>query len=98
MENKVTEIIGHMAKSHQELARIIEAKKDEVAVMGSLISAIPDNHEASVNNEMLIKNSQNVTKSLTAYLNSLADLEEALADNLSHVFKELQGGSERGGE
>lgn len=98
MEHKVTEFISYLARSHQELARIIEAKKDVVVNLGRLICAIPDDHDASNQYEAVIQNSQNVTKSLSSYLNSLADLEEALADNLSHVFKELQGNDETGGE
>lgn len=96
LENKVTEIIGYMARSHHELARILAAKKDVVAIMGGLINAIPDDHEASDQYEAILRNSQDVTKSLTSYLNSLGDLEEALAENLTHVFHELtdDGGGE----
>lgn len=89
LEEKITEMIGHMARSHQQLARIIEAKKDVTLVMGSLISAIPDDHEASNHYEDLLQNSKVIAKSLTSYLNSLADLEEALAGNLGNVMKEL---------
>jgi hypothetical protein len=94
LDNKVTDIIVHMAHSHGQLARILEAKREVVANMGRLIEAIPDDHGSQATYEEIIENSSGITKSLTTYLNSLAELEEALAGNLTHVIKELNPGHE----
>ncbi|XEC93401.1 nucleoside-diphosphate sugar epimerase [Paenibacillus tarimensis] len=89
MEQKITSIIQHMAKSHQELARIIQAKKDVVVQMSAVIQAIPDMHGSFKDVDTVSENSIQVAKSVTAYLNGLAELEEAMADNLSDVIKEM---------
>jgi len=90
MEQKITAIVHHMAKSHRELARILESKRDIVVRAAGLTTYIPSEHGATDGPEAVWEQSGAVAKSLTAYLNSLADLEEALAENLSTVVKELQ--------
>jgi len=79
-----------MAKSHRELARILGAKREVAVRAAGLISYIPNEHGGADGPEAAAEQSGAVTKSLTAYLNSLADLEEALAENLSTIIKELQ--------
>jgi hypothetical protein len=38
----------------------------------------------------MVKNTGEITKTICSYLVGLADLEEAIGDNLSAVMKELQ--------
>lgn len=93
MEHQVTSIIGHIAESHVEMAKILEVNRDIVVHMVEMISAIPDNQSFD-GLETVSKNSMLITGSITSYLNGIADLEEAIAENLSHVMKELIGTDE----
>lgn len=94
MEEQVTAIIVHMTKSHHELAKIIEAKRQVTARVAQIIQAMPDQKLNFKDYKEVADYSLNITKNITSFLNGLADLEEALADNLSHVMEELSGQSE----
>lgn len=89
MDQQITTIISHMAKSHLELAKIIEAKRQSAVHAAKLIAAIPNENPSMEGHEGTTDFALQVTKSVTSYLNSLADLEEAVADNLTQVMKEL---------
>ncbi len=89
MEHQVTSTIEHMANSHQEMARILEAKRDMVVHIANLITEIPDVEISFKGLEGVSKNSMLITENITAYLIGLAEFEEAIAENLSHVMKEL---------
>ncbi|WP_409341786.1 nucleoside-diphosphate sugar epimerase [Paenibacillus sp. MBLB4367] len=89
MDQQITAIIHHMSKSHHELARIIEAKRQSVVHAARLITAIPNENPSVEGFEGTTDFALSVTKNLTSYLNSLADLEDAMADNLTQVMKEL---------
>jgi len=89
MDHLVTANIVHMAKSHQELARILGAKKDIAVNMSQVTAAIPDSHSNLNDVEVAVEHAMGISKSVSAYLSSLADLEEAMADNLSHIIAEL---------
>lgn len=89
MDHLVTTIIVHMAHSHQHLARILQAKKDVTVNMARVIDAIPDTHHSFADVETIAEQSSGVTKSVCSYLNSLAALEEAIAENLDDVMKEF---------
>ncbi|GIP31302.1 nucleoside-diphosphate sugar epimerase [Paenibacillus sp. J2TS4] len=94
MQARVTTIIEHMAKSHGELAEIIESTRYITVNMAQIIEAIPDVQINFQGVEALTQHSLGVTKNLTSYLNILADLEEAIADNLSILMKELNPADE----
>ncbi|RAV22067.1 nucleoside-diphosphate sugar epimerase [Paenibacillus contaminans] len=89
MDQQITTVISHMAKSHLELARIIEAKRQSVVHAAKLVTAIPNENPSVEGFEGTTDFALQVTKNVTSYLNSLADLEEALAENLTQVMKEL---------
>jgi methyl-accepting chemotaxis protein len=89
VEQKVTAIIEHMAKSHQEMANILEAKRHVAVTMSHVITAIPDTHMSFSGLDSMTEYSMGITENITSYLNSLADLEEAIAENLGYVMKEL---------
>jgi hypothetical protein len=94
VQNQINQIIEHMAKAHEEMANIIEAKRHVVTHLASLSHHIP--HDCPDFGEIasLMEHSLLVTKSVGSYLNSLADLEDALADNLSVVMKQMEQVSE----
>lgn len=89
MDQQITSIIYYMSNSHNELARIIEAKRQSVVHAAKLITAIPNENPSADGFEGTTDFALSVTKNLTSYLNSLADLEDAIAENLTHVMKEL---------
>ncbi|GBF78205.1 hypothetical protein PA598K_06816 [Paenibacillus sp. 598K] len=93
MEHMVDRVIGHLSASHRHLARILDAERHVAVRMGEVVHALPDHNPAFEGIPALLENSQLITKSMVGYLNTLADLEETLADHLSHVMKELDGGT-----
>jgi hypothetical protein len=92
VDHHVTNIIRHLAGSHVEMAKIMEEKRHIAVHLSQLIQHIPD-HPAFKSVEQTSKNALDITESLTAYLNSIADLEEAMAENLTFVIKEMSAGS-----
>ncbi|MFS0723266.1 nucleoside-diphosphate sugar epimerase [Paenibacillus sp. 1P07SE] len=94
MEHSIDQVIEHLSASQRYLARILDAERHVAVRMGEVIDALPDQDPAFEGVPELIENVQLITKSVVGYLNSLADLEETLADQLSHVMKELDGGND----
>lgn len=88
MDQHVSNIIHYMAMSHVEMAQIIEQKRHVAVHMSQLVQQISD-HPSFNTVEEINKNSIMVIESVTSYLNSIADLEEAIAENLTHVMKEM---------
>lgn len=89
MIERITSIIVNMVKSHHELARIIEAKKDVAVRMSQIIHTMPDQDIPFQGVEAVKEHALSITKNVTAYLNSLSELEVALAENLALVVNEL---------
>jgi len=89
MDEQITSIIGHMSNSHAELANLLEVKRDMVVHMARMVLAIPDTPAAFGGVDTITENSVAITEIITGYLNRLAELEEALAENLTHVMREL---------
>ncbi|WP_248927677.1 hypothetical protein [Paenibacillus hamazuiensis] len=89
MQNHITDILFHMAKSQEEMANIIESKRHVAMHLASLSHHIPHANPDFGDIQALVEHSLLVTKSISAYLNSLADLEDALGDNLECVMKEM---------
>ncbi|MCC3377307.1 nucleoside-diphosphate sugar epimerase [Cohnella sp. REN36] len=87
MQDLLTEIVVHLSQSHQYMARILDAKRQETIRMSQLVMAIPDVHPELNGLEGLMESSSDVTKSVIAYVNGLAELHEALADGLGTVVK-----------
>ncbi|RXZ81207.1 nucleoside-diphosphate sugar epimerase [Paenibacillaceae bacterium] len=94
MEQPINEIVEHLSISYQQMARVLEAERDIVVRMAQVVHALPDHKPDFQGIAGLIENSQNVSKSVVSYLNSLADLQETIADNMSHVMKEMDGEAE----
>lgn len=87
MQELMNEIVVHLSHSHQQMARILDAKRQIAVRMAQMVSMLPDEHPQLNGLEGLLDSSSQVTKSVIAYVNSLADLEEAMADSLTQIVK-----------
>lgn len=94
MNDQIDLILYHMAKSQRELARILQSEREIACHAAGLTQSVHDGHTAHVGVEGVKDQSLSMSKSVAGYLNGLADLEEALADNLGPVMKELEGREE----
>lgn len=92
MQAITTEIVVHMAHSHQQLARILDAERQVTMRMAELVHTLPDAHPQLNGLDGLLDNAAQVTKSVIAYLNSLAELEEATAESLTSVLQAARSG------
>ena len=88
MQELMTEIIVHLSHSHQQMARMLDAKRQIAVRMAQNVNLLPDEHPQLNGLEGLLDSSSQVTKSVIAYVNSLADLEDAMADTLALMVKE----------
>lgn len=89
MQQEITVAVAYLSVSQRELVRIMEAEKVVVRHMAALIAHMPD--ELPFDGELpeIMENATLVMKSVVTYLNSLADLEDALATHLELAMKEL---------
>jgi hypothetical protein len=94
MERRITAIVAHMSNSHMQMAHILDSKKHMTAHTAGLVHAIPDHETTFSGAEAITDNALTVSKSVAGYLSSIADLEDAMADTLSEVMKELKDESE----
>lgn len=94
MQQRITNLIAHMANSHAEMAKIIEAARHVSVQMAHLVHAIPDKQMNFQGVESLTGHSMDISKSVTSYLNGLAEMEEAIADHLSCIMRELNPSDE----
>lgn len=85
----LTEIVVHLSHSHQQMARILSAKRQVTVRMAQLIDVLPNEHPHLNGLNGLVDSSMEVTKSVISFLNSLADLEDAVADSMTHVLKAI---------
>lgn len=92
MEHHISNIIGHMAKSHEELAHILQAGRDLTVHMSYLIDNIPDQNMSFMDGgkDALMEEATELNGSVTAYLNSIGELEDAIGDNLKLVMKQIR--------
>ncbi|THF73358.1 nucleoside-diphosphate sugar epimerase [Cohnella fermenti] len=89
MQELMTEIIVHMSHSHQQMARLLDAKRQIAVRMAQMVHTLPDEHPQLNGLDGLLEGSSQVTKSVIAYVNSLADLQEAMADSIAQLVKAL---------
>ena len=87
MEREVTSIIQHIADSQARLADILAAKRPVVEHAVIMLSGLPAAPGDDVAEQSAYSGA--MMKSLASYLNGFAELEDALAENLSLVIKEL---------
>lgn len=89
MQNKIDEIINHIAHSHQQIARVLDAKRQVAVRMSEIIHHLPDNEPELDGVEGLLDSSGQINKSIISYLGGLADLEEAVAETLTQIMREI---------
>lgn len=94
MEQKVDEILLHVSQSQQQLTRLLETERHVAVRMAQIIHNLPDEDPDFGGLSGLMDNSSEVNKSVIAYLNGLADLQESMAELLERVMKELNGQDE----
>ncbi|MFC4779331.1 nucleoside-diphosphate sugar epimerase [Paenibacillus sp. GCM10023252] len=94
MQQLKDEIMVHMSHSHQQLARVLEAKRHVAVRMAQLVHALPDERPDFEGVDALIDNAHTVTKNVVAYLNSIADLQETMASQLAIIMREYEGAEE----
>jgi hypothetical protein len=89
MQDLLTEIVFNLSRSHQQMARILDAKRQVTVRMALMVQALPDEHPQLNGLDGLLESSSQVTKSVISYLNSLAELQEAVAQSMTHVVKAM---------
>jgi hypothetical protein len=89
MQDLLTEIVVHLSRSHQQMARILDAKRQVTVRLAHMVQALPDEHPQLNGLDGLLDSSSQVTKSVISYLNSLADLQDAVAESMTHVVKAI---------
>ncbi|RUT29150.1 nucleoside-diphosphate sugar epimerase [Paenibacillus zeisoli] len=94
MEQKITDLIVHMSHSHQQMARVIDAERQVAVRMAQIVHDLPDSEPSFDGIDGLMENAGRVNKNVVSYLNALADLQEALAENLGLVIKEMNAEDE----
>lgn len=94
MEQKVDEILLHVSQSQQQLTKLLETERHVAVRMAQIIHNLPDEDPEFGGLGGLMDNSSEVNKSVIAYLNGLADLEESMAELLERVMKEFNGQDE----
>ncbi|WP_123039498.1 nucleoside-diphosphate sugar epimerase [Cohnella candidum] len=92
MHKSMTETIHHLSQSYAQLARILEANKQATVRASELVCGIPDAHAGLGGTEEVLNGASQVTKSVIAYLNGLAELEDSLAVSLFNVVKAASEG------
>lgn len=106
MENKINDMIEHLSHSQQQMARILEAQRHAAVRMAQIIHSLPNHEipvseetsapgAAALGGRLLGGQSsgtqvEQVNKSIAAYLNAMADLQQTSADSLEIVMKELR--------
>ncbi|MFD0712410.1 nucleoside-diphosphate sugar epimerase [Paenibacillus sp. GCM10027626] len=88
MQHSVTELIEHMSSSHEQMARVLEAKRSVAVRMAQMVHILPDQNPDFGGMAGLMSSSQTVTASVVAYLNSIADLQETIATTIHAIMTE----------
>lgn len=94
MQNHITHILQHMAHTHEQMARILDAERHVAVRLSQIVHDLPDAEPDFGDVAGLIESAGGVNKNITAYLNAFADLQEAMAEQVGRVIKELNGQEE----
>lgn len=89
MQNKLDEMLAHMAHAHQQVARVLDAEREVNVRMAELMNEMPDLMPQFADAQGLLDGSASVNAGIVAYLSGLAELQEMIADSISHLVKEL---------
>ncbi|BCG60682.1 MULTISPECIES: nucleoside-diphosphate sugar epimerase [Paenibacillus] len=94
MQNQITNILQHMAHSHEQMARILDAERHVAVRMAQIVHDLPDAEPDFGGTSGIIESAGQVNKNIISYLNAFADLQEAIAEQVGKVIKELIGQEE----
>lgn len=94
MQDKIDDLLQHISQSHQQMARLLDTERQVVVRMAHIIHQLPDQDPELDGISGLMDGSSEVNKSVIAYLNGLADFQDALAEMLTKVMKEMNGQDE----
>lgn len=89
MDHHVTLSMEFMVKSHHELVRTLAAERDAAVHASRVIGALPNDGPVPGERETALELSLDVMQNVAAYLSSLSDLEEAVADQLEIILNEI---------
>ncbi|AET56994.1 hypothetical protein HPL003_01050 [Paenibacillus terrae HPL-003] len=88
MHNQVDDLLIHISHSHQQMSRLLDAERRVVVRMSQIIHELPDEEPRFDGIPGILDSSGQVNKSIIAYLNGIADLQEAMAEMLVRIVKE----------
>ncbi|WP_025675926.1 hypothetical protein [Paenibacillus polymyxa] len=88
MHNELDDLLIHISHSQQQMSRLLDAERQVVVRMAQIIHELPDEEPRFDGIPGIIDSSGQVSKSIVAYLNGIADLQEAMAEMLVRVVKE----------
>ncbi|MGQ3478368.1 nucleoside-diphosphate sugar epimerase [Paenibacillus sp. TY11] len=88
MHNEVDDLLIHISHSQQQMSRLLDAERQVVVRMAQIINELPDEEPRFDGIPGILESSGQVNKSIVAYLNGIADLQEAMAEMLVRVVKE----------
>ncbi|MDQ0495411.1 nucleoside-diphosphate sugar epimerase [Paenibacillus brasilensis] len=88
MHNEVDDLLIHISHSQQQMSRLLDAERQVVVRMAQIIHELPDEEPRFDGIPGILEGSRQVNKSIVAYLNGIADLQEAMAEMLVRVVKE----------
>jgi hypothetical protein len=94
IERIIDTALDGIAKSQKQLARSLSAESHVVLRMADLFCAVPVNSYPLHPSEPYPMTATSFAKQIGAYLHTLGALEEALADNVEPVVKELRLGED----
>ncbi|CAM4080548.1 nucleoside-diphosphate sugar epimerase [Paenibacillus alkaliterrae] len=90
MEKMVTEMLDHMSQSTYQLARVLDAERHVTVRLSQIVQALPDENPHFGGTAGIIENTQGIAQNIVAYLNSFADFQETIAEQLTFVIRELK--------
>ncbi|ADM71634.1 nucleoside-diphosphate sugar epimerase [Paenibacillus sp. SEL3] len=88
MHNELDDLLIHISHSQQQMSRLLDAERQVVVRMAQIIHELPDEEPRFDGIPGILDSSGQVNKSIVAYLNGIADLQEAMAEMLVRVVKE----------
>ncbi|MGW8959006.1 nucleoside-diphosphate sugar epimerase [Paenibacillus sp. NPDC055715] len=88
MHNQVDDLLIHISHSQQQMSRLLDAERQVVVRMSQIIHELPNEEPRFDGIPGILNSSGQVNKSIVAYLNGIADLQEAMAEMLVRVVKE----------
>mgnify|MGYP001252663207 CR=1 FL=1 len=90
MENSVDALIEHVSHTSRQVARVLEAQRHVAVRMAQMVHALPDEDPEFGGFPGLLDQASGVTKSVIAYLFSVAELQEMMAEQMYHVIMEME--------